>query len=287
MRIGSPGCSRRSRRQAVNPSISGIITSRIKRSGRSSVHASIASTPVRVAVTAYPSSRSVRSSDWRTARSSSAMTMRRPDGTVMACSVGTSARRARGSLAALTGFSRRVAPGLTAGCENCGGASRAPPRTARGEPTKETLVNLTRKLVLGSVVAASSLSAGAIGASLVGSASAQTTGTTAPASSSSDGSSGSTSSSAPAARPDHAAETPLTGTDADKAPAAAQAAVPGATIDRVETDSDGGTYEAHVTKADGTKATVEMDANFTVTSVEADTGHGGRCHGTGGPHQAN
>jgi len=150
-------------------------------------------------------------------------------------------------------------------------------------------VNLTRKLVLGSVIAASSLSAGAIGASIVGSASAQTTGTTAPPSSSSDSSSGSSSSSAatPAARPDHAAETPLTGTDADKATAAAQAAVPGATVDRVETDSDGGTYEAHVTKADGTEATVKMDANFTVTSVEADTGHGGRGHGQGGPHQAN
>jgi uncharacterized membrane protein YkoI len=157
-----------------------------------------------------------------------------------------------------------------------------------GEPNKETPVNLTRKLVVGGVLAASSLSAGAIGASLVGSANAQTTSTTAPASPSSDSSSSTAtpSTATPQARPDRAPETPLTGADADKATAAALAAVPGATVDRVETDSDGATYEAHVTKSDGTKATVEMDANFTVTSVEADTGHGGRG-GHGGPHQAN
>jgi hypothetical protein len=45
--------------------------------------------------------------------------------------------------------------------------------------------------------------------------------------------------------------------------------VPDATIDRVESDVDGGgVYEAHVTKADGTKATVLMDDSFNVTSVQ-------------------
>ena len=60
----------------------------------------------------------------------------------------------------------------------------------------------------------------------------------------------------------------LTGDDAAKAKAAALAKLPGATIVRVETDAnDGGAYEAHVTKSDGSQAIVLMDKNFTVTSV--------------------
>jgi hypothetical protein len=67
-----------------------------------------------------------------------------------------------------------------------------------------------------------------------------------------------------------AGETPLTGADADKAKAAALAAVPGATIVRVETDADGhAKYEAHMTKADGTPVTVYVDADFNVVSVES------------------
>lgn len=64
------------------------------------------------------------------------------------------------------------------------------------------------------------------------------------------------------------AETPLTGDQATKAKAAAEAKVPGATVDRVETDADqGAAFEAHVTKSDGSRATVLMDKDFTVTSV--------------------
>ncbi len=63
-------------------------------------------------------------------------------------------------------------------------------------------------------------------------------------------------------------ETVLTGDDAAKATAAAQAAVPDGTIERVETDAEGATYEAHVVKADGSHVTVKMDASFSVTSVE-------------------
>lgn len=70
-------------------------------------------------------------------------------------------------------------------------------------------------------------------------------------------------------------ETLLTGTDLTSATAAAAAAEPGATIIRVETDSSGdGTYEAHMKKSDGTFVTVEMDANFTVTSTENGFGPG-------------
>jgi hypothetical protein len=36
---------------------------------------------------------------------------------------------------------------------------------------------------------------------------------------------------------------------------------------RVETDSGGATYEAHLTKADGSTLTVERDASFTVTAA--------------------
>ena len=66
----------------------------------------------------------------------------------------------------------------------------------------------------------------------------------------------------------------LTGTTADKAKAAALAAVPGGTIERVENDAEGAVYEAHVVKSDGTHVTVKMDANFKVTGIE--TGPAGR-----------
>jgi hypothetical protein len=66
-------------------------------------------------------------------------------------------------------------------------------------------------------------------------------------------------------RPD---EKLLTGDDAAKAKAAALAKLPGSTVDRVETDADGGgVYEAHVTKSDGSRATVLFDKDFNVTSV--------------------
>ena len=79
-------------------------------------------------------------------------------------------------------------------------------------------------------------------------------------------------------------ETVLTGTTADKVKAAALAAVPGATIIRVETDSAGSPYEAHITKADGTRVTVKIDASFKVTSTEQ--GFGGGPNGQAPPGAA-
>jgi uncharacterized membrane protein YkoI len=64
-------------------------------------------------------------------------------------------------------------------------------------------------------------------------------------------------------------ETPLTGTTAAKVKAGALAKLPGSTVVRVETDADGAVYEAHVTKADGSPATVKFDKQFTVTAVQA------------------
>jgi uncharacterized membrane protein YkoI len=56
--------------------------------------------------------------------------------------------------------------------------------------------------------------------------------------------------------------------------AAALKAVPGATIIRVETDSGDAAYEVHLTKPDGTLATVKFDKSLTVTKVETGMGQG-------------
>jgi uncharacterized membrane protein YkoI len=65
-------------------------------------------------------------------------------------------------------------------------------------------------------------------------------------------------------------ETPLTGDTLAKVKAAALAEVPNATIVRVETDADGhSAYEAHVLEADGTPATVYVDKQFDVVSIES------------------
>ena len=76
-------------------------------------------------------------------------------------------------------------------------------------------------------------------------------------------------------------ETLLTGTTAEKAKAAALAAVPGATVIRVETDSAGSPYEAHLTKADGTEVTVKLDSAYKVTATES--GFGGGPNGQAPP----
>ena len=68
----------------------------------------------------------------------------------------------------------------------------------------------------------------------------------------------------------------LTGDTAAKVTAAAEAKEPTATIERVETDSDG-VYEAHMVRTDGTRVVVQVDASFAVTGVQ----EGGQ--GPGGP----
>jgi hypothetical protein len=69
----------------------------------------------------------------------------------------------------------------------------------------------------------------------------------------------------------------VTGEAAEKVKAAVLAEVPGATVERVEQDAQG--YHAHITKADGTRATVRLNAQFEVTAVESGQGPGG----PGGP----
>jgi len=70
-------------------------------------------------------------------------------------------------------------------------------------------------------------------------------------------------------RPD---EQLLTGDTAAKVKAAALAKYPGATVLRVETDSDG-VYEAHLTTSNGQRVTVEVDKSFKVTGEESGPGH--------------
>jgi len=140
-----------------------------------------------------------------------------------------------------------------------------------------------RKVAVGAALVATTLTGGVIGASLIGTSSAQTTSTTAP------------SSSAPAppgaphdgnfdpSKGGHQAngitETLLAGDDATKAKAAANAAVPNATIERVETDAEGAAYEAHMVKSDGSHVTVKMDKDFKVTGIETGGPGGPGGHG--------
>jgi uncharacterized membrane protein YkoI len=73
-----------------------------------------------------------------------------------------------------------------------------------------------------------------------------------------------------AALPQRSDETVLTGDTASKVTAAAQAEVPGATIERVETDADGhATYEAHMVKADGSRVTVYVNKQFEVVGTDS------------------
>lgn len=142
-------------------------------------------------------------------------------------------------------------------------------------------MNTVRKALVSAALVGSTLTGGALGAALMnGAASAQEdTTTTAPGSPATDPGG------VPPAggRPDHGRFDPamgghvgptgvkeelLTGDTAEKVKAAALAAVSGGTIQRVETDAEGSSYEAHMTKADGSHVTVKLDSDFKVTSVE-------------------
>lgn len=78
----------------------------------------------------------------------------------------------------------------------------------------------------------------------------------------------------------------LTGDTATKVTEAALAAVPGATIERVETDADGAVYEAHLVTSDGQHQTVTFDADYKVVEIQdgGAGGPGGMGGGMGGGH---
>jgi uncharacterized membrane protein YkoI len=61
------------------------------------------------------------------------------------------------------------------------------------------------------------------------------------------------------------------GPGAERARAAALAAVPGGTVNAVERDSENGaTWEVEVTKTNGTTVDVRLDENYQVVVIEAD-----------------
>ena len=66
----------------------------------------------------------------------------------------------------------------------------------------------------------------------------------------------------------------LTGSTAEKVTAAVEAKYPDATIQRVETDSDG-VYEAHIVTADGQQQIVQVGKDFTITGTQDFGGPGG------------
>ncbi|HEX6935623.1 MAG TPA: hypothetical protein VF227_03800, partial [Actinomycetes bacterium] len=84
-------------------------------------------------------------------------------------------------------------------------------------------------------------------------------------------------------RPQRSDEELLTGSTADKVEAAALEEYPGATVVRIESDSDG-VDEAHLMTADGEPVTVEVGKDFSVSGTEESggPGHGGPG-GPGGP----
>ena len=79
----------------------------------------------------------------------------------------------------------------------------------------------------------------------------------------------------------HAGEEPLTGTTAERVKAAVEAKYPDATIERVETDSDG-VYEAHIVTTDGEELVVQVGKDYSITGTQTG-GHG--PHGRGGPQE--
>lgn len=66
----------------------------------------------------------------------------------------------------------------------------------------------------------------------------------------------------------HAGESSPSSSVTSKLKAEALKAVPGGTVNRVETDSGDAAYEAHMTKSDGTQVTVKFDKSYKVTGVE-------------------
>jgi hypothetical protein len=75
---------------------------------------------------------------------------------------------------------------------------------------------------------------------------------------------------APGAEEEAGEHTPLRGADAERAKAAAQAAVPGATVQEVEREADGtagAVYEVELARPDGTTVKVRLDGGYNVVGT--------------------
>ena len=76
-------------------------------------------------------------------------------------------------------------------------------------------------------------------------------------------------------------EQPLTGSDLEKATAAALAHTGGGTVVETETGDDGAAYSVGVRLADGTEVEVNLDEAFNVIGQEADDDGPGEQEGPG------
>jgi len=134
-------------------------------------------------------------------------------------------------------------------------------------------MNFVRRAAIAVTLLGATAAGGAVGATVLTTPASAQTSTTAPATTTAPAASATDPATGTHAGGPHQAngktETLLTGDDLAKVTAAVDSTEPGATIDRAETDADGAVYEAHITKADGTKATVKFDASVTITSVDA------------------
>jgi hypothetical protein len=140
-------------------------------------------------------------------------------------------------------------------------------------------MKMSQKIGLAAAVTAVSVTGGAIGASVIGTAgAASSTTVTAPASSGSSTTPSQSNFPAHGSAAHEDAETPVTGSAATKAQAAAVKAVGSGTAGAVTTDFTKDGYEVTVTKSDGTQVEVHLDSSFNVMS-----GHGGGPDVGGGP----
>jgi hypothetical protein len=139
-----------------------------------------------------------------------------------------------------------------------------------------------RRIGLKVALVGAGLAAGAIGATAIGAnaqtSSPQTANGTAAVAEAAPSGAPSDSTHRPAnahgAAPVRSDEKAVSADVAAKLKAAALKAVPGGTVYRVETDAGDATYEAHMTKADGTEVTVKFDKSYKVTAVESGMGKG-------------
>jgi hypothetical protein len=129
------------------------------------------------------------------------------------------------------------------------------------------------------VVTLAVLGAVAVGASAVAGAASNSSGSANSGTASSQGVATQGSAAAPSRPPADPAtmshgpgETLLTDGTADKVKQAALDKVPGATVIRVETDSEGSPYVAHLRKSDGTEVTVKVDKDYNATDVQSGFG---------------
>jgi hypothetical protein len=130
-------------------------------------------------------------------------------------------------------------------------------------------MNPLRKVAVAGALAVASITGGAIGAGFFGTANAATTSTS---STSSTSPTSSTATQTAPAMPAHGsaahedAETPVTGSAATQAQAAAVKSVGSGTAGSVTTDFTKTGYEVTVTKPDGSQVEVHLDSSFNVMS---------------------